>query len=117
MIDPTCKPCCCSASSTSRRTWLMNSGSASARRSTTSANALIRDGLSGTPSAHANACAPSSSPVRVNRSRSQPTKRPTAALAASARFSPPFSAALVSNAATSAPTVNDTGSTKTFPSH
>jgi len=86
-----------------------------ARRSTALARSLIRVGLSGAPSAHANACEPSSSPVCVNRSRSHPTKRPTAVLAASARFSPPFSAALVNNEATSAPTVNDTGSTTTFP--
>ena len=53
-------------------------------------------------------------PVRIAAATSR-SNRPNDAFAASARFSPPFSAAFVNNAATTAPNVNNTGcTTNTF---
>ena len=113
--DSTCTPsffASCTSLSSSRR----NPGSAAARRLIAAASATTRDGLSGTSYALANAVEPAVSPSLENRSRSQRSNRVNDAFAASGRSSPPFSAALVSNVATTAPNVNDTGST-TDPSH
>ncbi len=98
------------ASATNASNAVLNSPSAAARSSTTSASSCNRLGLSGASSTRANATPPGSSPPPT-RSFNHPTKRCNTAAPPSTASSVARAIALATSKATTIPNVDDTGST------